>query len=59
MTAMKQSHHSESELNEDTVALDDNITVSRSHNKIWLNPQHPWNSGGIQLFTGGLSKLSI
>jgi phosphoribosyl-AMP cyclohydrolase len=35
------SSHSESELNEDTVALGDNITVSRSRNKIWSKRQHP------------------
>jgi phosphoribosyl-AMP cyclohydrolase len=50
--------HSESKLNENTVALGDNITVSRSRNEIWSKP-HPWNSGGIQPFTGGLSILSI
>jgi hypothetical protein len=47
------SYDSESELEEDTVAVGDNNNVTQN----WLRPQHPWNSGETHPFIGGTSGL--
>jgi hypothetical protein len=43
---MKQSHATVSEIDGDTVAVDDNMTGSRD--KGWSKSQNPWNSDSSQ-----------
>jgi hypothetical protein len=47
------SSNSESGLDEDIVAVDDNSDVSRNRDTILQKPQYPWNAGGIHSFIGG------
>jgi hypothetical protein len=46
------SSNSESELDEDIVAVDDNSGVSRIRDNIFQKLQYPWNAGGIHSFVG-------
>jgi hypothetical protein len=51
------SSDSESELEEDTLAVSDNNNAIGSQDKIWSRPQHVLNSDGVHSFVGVFSGL--
>jgi hypothetical protein len=53
------SSDSESQLDDDRVAVGDNSNGSRTQDKILSRPQRPWNSDAVHLFTGHLSGQRI
>jgi hypothetical protein len=56
--AMSTSPDSESELDDDTVAVSDSNKATGNQDKIW-SPQHSWNSCGVHPFIRTLSGLYI